>query len=426
VDYFTLQDDHIIELTSIENANGVAKVNLFAVDGKDTAGVWFYVKVEAQKDAPVAVDDKYNVYQDSLNKVAANKGVLANDKNPDGKTTFKAYLKTDATNGTVKMDSTGAFTYEAGSELGEDTFTYFIVNAEGDTSEVATVTLTVQYKNQAPKFIADADTIGKRLAALKEDFSTAVKFTKAEIQSWFEDDSDAVTKLTFTTRSDDSLLSPSMSSGNLLVKSVKNACGDANVILVATDTKKASTELVIPASIACVNDKPELLKKSDTVYVGTKPVWKDTFDLASLFKDVDGDTLKYEVTAEQKSDDYIKWTVKGSKLIVSSKDSASLAAGSIVFVNVKASDAETAISTKIGIFAEKAPTTGIAPVIAMPKATWQNAIRANRGAVALIDMQGRVMWKAKLPVSEADVRNAATQVQGRKILRVNKQTWTIK
>ena len=160
--------------------------------------------------------------------------------------------------------------------------------------------------------------------------------------------------------------------------------------------------------------------------MGTKPVWKDTFDLASLFKDVDGDTLKYEVTAEQKSDDYIKWTVKGSKLIVSSKDSASLAAGSIVFVNVKASDAETAISTKIAIYAAKAPTTGIAPVIAMPKATWQNAIRANRGAVALIDMQGRVMWKAKLPVSEADVRNAAAAVQGRKILRVNKQTWTIK
>ena len=217
-----------------------------------------------------------------------------------------------------------------------------------------------------------------------------------------------------------------MSSGNLLVKSVKNACGDANVILVATDTKKASTELVIPASIACVNDKPELLKKSDTIYVGTKPVWKDTFNLATLFKDVDGDTLKYEVTAVDKSDESVKWTIEGNKLVISSKDSASLAVGKHVFVSVKASDAETAISTKIAIYAAKAPTTGIAPVIAMPKATWQNAIRANRGAVALFDMQGRVMWKAKLPVSEADVRNAAAAVQGRKILRVNKQTWTIK
>lgn len=44
----------------------------------------------------------------------------------------------------------------------------------------------------------------------------------------------------------------------------------------------------------------------------------------------------------------------------------------------------------------------------------------------MFDMQGRVMWQAKLPVSEADVRNAAAQVQGRKILMVNRQTWTIK
>ena len=36
------------------------------------------------------------------------------------------------------------------------------------------------------------------------------------------------------------------------------------------------------------------------------------------------------------------------------------------------------------------------------------------------------MWKAKLPVSEADVRNAAAKVQGRKILQVNKQRWTIR
>jgi len=427
-EYKETSNNHAIIVSPVADANGVAKVNLFAVDGKDTAGVWFYVKVEPQNDAPIAVDDKYNVYQDSLNKVAANKGVLANDKNPDGKTTFKAYLKTGATNGTVKMDSTGAFTYEAGSELGEDSFTYFIVNAEGDTSEVATVTLTVLYKNKAPQVVEGvADTVGNRLSKLTEDFTSRKTFARHEVFTWFKDDSTAAVAMTYTVRSDDSLLAPAFQSGGaLIVDAVKNACGDAEIIVTATDGKKASTELKIPAHIACENDKPELLKKSDTVYVGTKPVWKDTFDLASLFKDVDGDTLKYEVTAEQKSDDYIKWTVKGSKLIVSSKDSASLAAGSIVFVNVKASDAETAISTKIAIYAAKAPTTGIAPVIAMPKATWQNAIRANRGAVALIDMQGRVMWKAKLPVSEADVRNAAAAVQGRKILRVNKQTWTIK
>ena len=72
------------------------------------------------------------------------------------------------------------------------------------------------------------------------------------------------------------------------------------------------------------------------------------------------------------------------------------------------------------------PTTALKPQVATLKNTWQNAVMASRGTVALFDMQGRVIWKAQLPVSEADVRNAAAQVQGRKILQVNKQTWTIR
>ena len=71
-------------------------------------------------------------------------------------------------------------------------------------------------------------------------------------------------------------------------------------------------------------------------------------------------------------------------------------------------------------------TTAQKPQLATLKNTWQNAVMASRGTVALFDMNGRVMWQAKLPVSEADVRNAAAQVQGRKILRVNRQTWTIR
>ena len=78
------------------------------------------------------------------------------------------------------------------------------------------------------------------------------------------------------------------------------------------------------------------------------------------------------------------------------------------------------------VLTRDAPPAGIAPQVAAARLNWQTAIQASRGAVALFDMQGRVMWKAKLPVSEADVRNAAAQVQGRKILQVNKQTWTIK
>ena len=114
-----------------------------------------------------------------------------------------------------------------------------------------------------------------------------------------------------------------------------------------------------------------------------------------------------------------------SLFIAESKDS--LAKGTVIKFDVKAADASTYVKYTLVLIADEAPKASIKPTIAAaPKMNWQSAILANRGAVALFDMQGRVMWKAKLPVSEADVRNAAAQVQGRKILQVNKQTWTIK
>ena len=95
--------------------------------------------------------------------------------------------------------------------------------------------------------------------------------------------------------------------------------------------------------------------------------------------------------------------------------------------NVKAADASTFATVNFFIFlGMEKPSVGIRAIAAAPRTGWQGAIAADRGVVAMMDMQGRVMWKAKLPVSEADVRNAAAQVQGRKILRVNNQTWTIK
>ena len=425
-EYGTIKTNHVVELNSVADANGLSKVDLFVADGKDTVGVSFYVKVLPVADPPVAVEDSYKLVQDSVNKVDAKKGLLANDKNPDGKSTLKAYLYDGAVEGKVTLAEDGSFTYEIGHYEGEDTFMYYVVNAEGDTSEPVVVTLTVEYKNLAPKVLAGvADTVGNRLAKLVEDFTTAVKYNRIEIASWFEDDVDAASKLTFTAKSDDSLLAPSINAaGQLIVSSVKNACGDAAVIVVATDTKGASTELPIPAKIACTNDKPIVAKLQDTLYIGVG-AWKDTINLYKYVTDPDGDSLNFTVTTNKVIETHFDWKLEGHNLVASTKDSTLLEKGSYATFTVKAADSLTYVSFYLVLLAESDPTA-ITPVIAAPKVNWQNAIQANRGAVALFDMQGRVMWKAKLPVSEADVRNAAAQVQGRKLLRVNKQTWTIK
>ncbi|MBR2470037.1 MAG: cadherin-like domain-containing protein [Fibrobacter sp.] len=425
VDAGEYNGNYLIRVDAVEDSNGVAKVTLFAADNGDTASVWFFVKVNSVVDPPVAVNDAYTVVQDSVNKIAASKGVLANDVNPDGKTTLKAYLVADASKGKVTLAEDGSFTYAAGKEKGSDSFTYYIVNAEGVESEPATVTLTVAHKNLPPQIVAGvADTVGNRLSSLTEDFSGIKRFTAAEVKSWFADDEDAT--LTFTTRTDDSLLAPTMVSGALQIKAVKDACGDAQVIVIAADTKGAKTELAIPAKIACVNDKPVLVKYYDSLYVGTESVFTKAFDLKKWISDPDGDVLSYKVLGVSGAENFISWTIDGDNLILSSLEGASLEPNKFLSIKVVASDASTSTTMSFAVLTRDAPPAGIAPQVAAAKLNWRRAIATNHGAVALFDMQGRVMWKAKLPVSEADVRNAAAQVQGRKILQVNRQSWTIK
>lgn len=427
--YVQAGDSYVIDISSIENANGVAKVTLY-VQGEESVNVFFYVKVKQVSDPPIAVDDSYTVVQDSVNKILKAKGVLANDKDPDNaKSSLKAYLYDGAIEGTVTLAEDGSFSYEIGHYEGEDSFMYYVVNAEGDTSQPALVTLTVERKNLPPQVVDGvADTVGNRLAALKEDFPTPKQFSKKELQSWFTDDTDASTDLVFAARSDDSLLNPSISStGVLMVRSVADACGDAEVILIVKDKKGATTEFAIPAHIACEQDKPKYVNnvRLDTVYVGVGP-WSGVIDFNDYVYDPDGDSLTFTVTPTNNFNEWFDWSQDGNLLTASNKEDKVLAPGKLVSFEVKAADAATFVTFKVYLIAADDPRTSIAPVIAAPKANWQNAIMASQGTVAIFDMQGRVMWSHRLPVSEADVRNAAAQVQGRKILQVNRQSWTIK
>lgn len=427
--YVQAGDSYVIDISSVENANGVAKVTLY-VQGEESVNVFFYVKVKQVSDPPIAVDDSYTVVQDSVNKILKAKGVLANDKDPDNaKSSLKAYLYDGAIEGTVTLAEDGSFTYEIGHYEGEDTFMYYVVNAEGDTSQPALVTLTVERKNLPPQVVDGvADTVGNRLAALKEDFPTPKQFSKKELQSWFTDDTDAPTDLVFAARSDDSLLNPSISStGVLMVRSVADACGDAEVILIVKDKKGATTEFAIPAHIACEQDKPKYVNnvRLDTVYVGVGP-WSGVIDFNDYVYDPDGDSLTFTVTPTNNFNEWFDWSQDGNLLTASNKEDKVLAPGKLVSFEVKAADAATFVTFKVYLIAADDPRTSIAPVIAAPKANWQNAIMASQGTVAIFDMQGRVMWSHRLPVSEAQVRNAAAQVQGRKILQVNRQSWTIK
>jgi VCBS repeat-containing protein len=117
------------------------------------------VTLTVVNDAPVAMDDSYTAHKNLTLNVAAT-GVLANDSDPNGDA-LTAVLVSNASNGTVTLNSDGSFSYVPNSDFtGTDSFTYE-ANDGSLNSNVATVTLTVV--NDAPVANDDSYTAHKNL-----------------------------------------------------------------------------------------------------------------------------------------------------------------------------------------------------------------------------------------------------------------------
>jgi hypothetical protein len=90
---------------------------------------------------PVAVDDSYAVDEDQVLSIAGP-GVLLNDSHPRG-APLAAAIVTDPSNGTVKLNPDGSFTYTPDADFfGTDRFVYEVSDG-GLGTDTATVTLTV-------------------------------------------------------------------------------------------------------------------------------------------------------------------------------------------------------------------------------------------------------------------------------------------
>lgn len=109
---------------------------------------------------PIAVDDFYSVDEDSLLTVNSI-GVLQNDTNTQNSNTFLAIIQTSTGFGTITLNSDGSFTYQPNANFAStDSFTY-VANNGTDSSNEATVTLTVNPINDAPTASDDSYTISE-------------------------------------------------------------------------------------------------------------------------------------------------------------------------------------------------------------------------------------------------------------------------
>jgi broad specificity phosphatase PhoE len=98
---------------------------------------------------PVADDDSYTTDFESELTVNADNGVLDGDTDADGDP-LTATIATEPGNGTVSLNDDGSFTYTPNAGfVGTDSFTYQASDGT-DTSEVATVTITVEEGTPPP------------------------------------------------------------------------------------------------------------------------------------------------------------------------------------------------------------------------------------------------------------------------------------
>lgn len=149
----------------------------------------FSITVINVNDAPTAQADSYSLLEGSLLTISAFEGVLANDSDPDGDTLSAQLLSGPAHATAFNLNSDGSFSYQHdGSEGGSDSFSYQVSDGEGSVAS-ASVSLTINPVNDAPRFTSIAPTSAIAGATFSyrvvvEDPDSAVTLTLVTAPAW--------------------------------------------------------------------------------------------------------------------------------------------------------------------------------------------------------------------------------------------------
>jgi len=150
----TLNSDGSFHYVPNSGYTGTDTFTYYATDGSlNSSTVTVTITITAANHAPVANSDSYTTSQNTTLNISTP-GVLQNDSDPDGNP-ITAVLDTQPAHGTLSLNSNGSLTYVPNSGFsGTDSFTYH--DSDGQlSSNVATVTITVNAVNHAP--VANSD-----------------------------------------------------------------------------------------------------------------------------------------------------------------------------------------------------------------------------------------------------------------------------
>ncbi|MCX7891791.1 MAG: Ig-like domain-containing protein [Burkholderiales bacterium] len=139
--------------TPAADFNGTDTFTYRANDGTDSSNIaTVTITVTAAQDAPVAVDDDFEMLEDGT----LEGNVLANDFDLDSGDTLRARLVSAPAHGTLVLNADGSFSYSPAADYnGVDSFTY-VANDGSEDSAPATVKIVIAAVNDAPVARDDA------------------------------------------------------------------------------------------------------------------------------------------------------------------------------------------------------------------------------------------------------------------------------
>jgi VCBS repeat-containing protein len=151
----TLNADGSFEYVPEADFNGQDTFTYQASDGSGTSDtVTVTINVNPVNDAPVAVDDEYQMTGEDPLTIDPATGVVANDTDIEGDA-LSAILIDGPDHGSVALNADGSFVYTPESGFsGEVTFTYQLNDGQAD-SNIATVRIIIDQDEQSPSAADD-------------------------------------------------------------------------------------------------------------------------------------------------------------------------------------------------------------------------------------------------------------------------------
>ena len=250
--------------------------------GGDASHLGFDLTFAVINSPPTAVNDAYNVDEDTTLVVPAATGVLDNDTDADVGDVLTAVLDADVSSGTLTLIDDGSFTYDPDAHFnGDATFTYHANDGSLD-SNIATVTITVNSINDDPTVAVPIPDVVANEDAPDVVLNLSATFADVDIVT----DGDLLV-LSVSLNDNPTLVAASFLGTTLTLDFLPDQNGAANITIRATDfLGPAFVEDTFLVTVNSVNDSPTVAVPIPDV-IASEDAVNAVLDLSATFADVD-------------------------------------------------------------------------------------------------------------------------------------------